>query len=119
MEVIAYRDIHIGEEITISYSYLGMPSAARRKFLHDNWGFEFSCPLCRDSEVIVAHSDNRRERILELRRQLARTSHSTESARRVEILQEIITLLDVEGLSPLKANCFQLLAETYLDINDI
>ncbi|KAK4143657.1 uncharacterized protein C8A04DRAFT_28649 [Dichotomopilus funicola] len=83
--VRAVRDINPGEEITLTYiDPLGL-RAARTGRLKNTWGFECACPLCSLGSATTgngpedavgkarsAASDQRIERIIELRQKLQR-----------------------------------------------
>jgi len=58
----AVRDIHPGEELTISYIDGHLPRHERQSRLRD-WGFECTCPHCSLPAAEVAASDMRMERI--------------------------------------------------------
>ncbi|KAI1409834.1 SET domain-containing protein [Hypoxylon sp. FL1857] len=62
VEVIAMRDIEIGEEITQSYVPLGLSYEDRKEDLK-NWGFSCSCSLCTSTKSDRAASDKHRARL--------------------------------------------------------
>ncbi|KAK1757823.1 SET domain-containing protein 5 [Echria macrotheca] len=59
---VAVRDIHPGEELTVSYIDGLQPRAERQSRLSD-WGFACTCAHCRMSDAEAAASDTRMERI--------------------------------------------------------
>ncbi|CAK7204001.1 SET and MYND domain-containing protein 3 [Sporothrix eucalyptigena] len=59
--IVAVRDIRPGEELSVSYVDLMLPSAERKERLR-GWGFECSCALCRDEKASAA-ADARLEEI--------------------------------------------------------
>ncbi|KAK1829346.1 SET domain-containing protein [Podospora conica] len=62
LEVVAYRDIAPGEELTHSYLPLNLPSLTRTSRMK-NWGFTCTCPLCTAPIRERAESDVRRQRV--------------------------------------------------------
>ncbi|KAK5651503.1 hypothetical protein OQA88_11957 [Cercophora sp. LCS_1] len=68
---VAIRDIHPGEELTISYIDGHLPRKDRQKRLQD-WGFTCTCAHCSMSAEQVAESDRRMERIYEIEEDLER-----------------------------------------------
>ncbi|KAL6922946.1 hypothetical protein FSST1_000220 [Fusarium sambucinum] len=63
--VHATRDIAPGEEITIFYDDVG-PSAIRKPWLKENFGFDCNCSVCLLPPAELEKSDKRRERIQHL-----------------------------------------------------
>ncbi|CEI41784.1 hypothetical protein FVEN_g3769 [Fusarium venenatum] len=63
--VHATRDIALGEEITIFYDDVG-PSAIRKPWLKENFGFDCNCSVCLLPPAELEKSDKRRERIQQL-----------------------------------------------------
>ncbi|KAF9876117.1 A/G-specific adenine glycosylase [Colletotrichum karsti] len=64
LEVVAYRDILPGEELSISYSPLNMDYKDRQQTLAE-WGFKCNCSLCSSPDAVAA-SDANRERIQQI-----------------------------------------------------
>lgn len=62
---VAVRDIHPGEELTISYIDGHLPRHERQKRLAD-WGFTCTCPHCSLSPAEVEASNHRMERIYKI-----------------------------------------------------
>lgn len=62
---VAVRDIHPGEELTISYIDGHLPRKDRQDRLKD-WGFTCTCPHCSMSAADIAASDARMERITKI-----------------------------------------------------
>ncbi|CAK7213630.1 hypothetical protein SBRCBS47491_001870 [Sporothrix bragantina] len=66
--IVAVRDISPGEELSISYVDLMLPSTERKARLHD-WGFECGCRLCKDLKK-EKEADARLEEIARLKTML-------------------------------------------------
>ena len=50
LTIIATRNIHPGEELTITYCDPDTPRTRRRQFLRENYGFWCHCPRCKREE---------------------------------------------------------------------
>ena len=74
----AVRDIHPGEELTISYVDSFRVHQVRRDRTLRSWGFSCSCPHCSMSAALTNASDNRLWRIYEIEQVLARPTAAVE-----------------------------------------
>ncbi|KAK4184335.1 hypothetical protein QBC35DRAFT_59785 [Podospora australis] len=115
MTAVATRDILPGEEITISYIPLGMPSSYRAKSL-GNWHFECSCGLCQAPKQALEASDSRREQIVEL--YVAMQDPSTTHDQLVEMTREFIELAQVERLITKIGEYYQVFMRLYYEKGD-
>ncbi|KAJ2974848.1 hypothetical protein NUW58_g8527 [Xylaria curta] len=62
---IAVRDIQRGEELTVSYIDVFLPSRERKRTIR-SWGFECACALCQGPRNETVASDKRLRRIKQL-----------------------------------------------------
>ncbi|KAK5628619.1 hypothetical protein RRF57_004334 [Xylaria bambusicola] len=69
MTVVAARDILEGEELTISYVDIFLPSKKRKERIR-SWGFECACALCQGPKNETIVSDKRLRRIEQLKNDL-------------------------------------------------
>lgn len=115
MTAVATRDIMPGEEITISYIPLGMPSSYRAKSLR-NWNFECTCGLCQAPKQAVEASDSRREHLVELF--AAMQDPSTTHDQLVEMTREFIELAQVERLITKIGEYYQVFMKLYYEKGD-
>ncbi|KAI1408280.1 SET domain-containing protein [Hypoxylon sp. FL1857] len=116
MEVVAYRDIQPGEELTFSYLPLNLQSEQRQTLIRE-WGFNCTCSLC-TSAAETAVSDRRRGRIQDLLAELDRPEIRNHAAvkRRVD---EILDLCDKEGLAAQVGDFYAIVAELYSNMGDL
>ncbi|KAB5572149.1 hypothetical protein GE09DRAFT_1282611 [Coniochaeta sp. 2T2.1] len=105
MEVVAFRDIEPGEEITHSYTPLGLTQTERQDVLKE-WGFTCQCPLCSSSRRAIQQSDRRRNRIRTIRARLESADDgggggSLTGDEEVDgLAAELLRLVAEEGLEP-------------------
>ncbi|KAI7921488.1 hypothetical protein M9X92_005379 [Pyricularia oryzae] len=98
MDVGAMRDIMPGEEITISYIPLGLPSSHRAGQIRA-WGFACTCQLC--STPAERHlSDQYRERLGGLRGRLMHAHEELAAAEVHAIAEEMMDVVEMEGVMP-------------------
>ncbi|CAB4060393.1 SMYD [Lepeophtheirus salmonis] len=55
--MMATRDIHAGEMVTINYVHTQKPTRIRQKTLKDNWYFVCSCKRCKDESEFELNPD--------------------------------------------------------------
>ncbi|KAK0647199.1 hypothetical protein B0T16DRAFT_376314 [Cercophora newfieldiana] len=67
VEAVAIRDIHVEEELTISYTPPDLPTEDRLQLLESHYGFKCHCELCSAPQEIRQVSDAQRQRIQEIR----------------------------------------------------
>ncbi|KAM0273575.1 hypothetical protein ACHAQH_008238 [Verticillium albo-atrum] len=119
MQVVAYRDIRPGEEITINYAPLGMPHNIRKKYLFDNYGFHCRCSLCQAPPEVRSAADARRMRIVEVRADMRKAHDKGKLADAIKYAEELLGLSEAEGLTPLLHEYHEILASIYLEQLDI
>ncbi|KAI0407644.1 SET domain-containing protein [Xylaria palmicola] len=91
---IAARDIHRGEELTVSYVDVFLPSKERKQRIR-SWGFECACALCQGPRNETIASDKRLRRIKQLKDDLNNFKELKVSA---ETGAEYAALHEEEGL---------------------
>ncbi|KAK1757040.1 hypothetical protein QBC47DRAFT_342056 [Echria macrotheca] len=119
MTVWSARDIEAGEEITISYAGVDLPSVPRREMLSSTWGFDCSCSLCTAPETERKASDDRRLAFHKLRSQalnLAQEGKYKDAAKR---LKELLRVVDEEGLEPFIGDLYELPARVHYQAGDL
>uniref|UniRef100_L2FM87 SET domain-containing protein n=1 Tax=Colletotrichum fructicola (strain Nara gc5) TaxID=1213859 RepID=L2FM87_COLFN len=117
LEVVAYRDIQPGEELSISYSPLNMLYADRQRTLQE-WGFNCTCSLCSSASAVAA-SDARRGRMQEIVSALNNKVFRSLPARMAELAEELDGILKEEGLSAQKGDFYDILARAYVDMGEV
>ncbi|OTA62636.1 SET domain-containing protein [Hypoxylon sp. EC38] len=110
MEVVAYREIEAGEELTFSYLPLNLQSEQRQSLIRE-WGFNCSCSLC-TSPAETAISDRRRGRIQDLLAELDRPEVRNHAGVK-ERVDEILDLCNKEGLAAQLGDFYAIVAELY------
>ncbi|KAK4443830.1 SET domain-protein 5 [Podospora aff. communis PSN243] len=116
MTAVATRDIEPGEEITISYLPLGMPSHHRRRNLF-NWGFNCTCSLCTASPAVQHESDQRRERLADL--YFAMKELSVTHKQLLEMTDQFLALIHAEHLETRFGEYFQAIIMFYYNRKDL
>ncbi|KAI1081751.1 SET domain-containing protein [Whalleya microplaca] len=116
MEVVAYRDIESGEELTFSYTPLNLLSQERQSLIRD-WGFNCTCSLCA-SPNDLAISDRQRGRIQDILAELDRPDIRNHSAVQERII-EILDLCEKEGITAQVGDLYSIIAETYSSMKDL
>ncbi|CAK7199893.1 hypothetical protein SEUCBS139899_002579 [Sporothrix eucalyptigena] len=116
-EVVAFREISIGEEFTHSYLPLGLPLADRQQSIR-RWGFACHCSLCMAPKKVSFASDIRRTRLVEIY-----TTMEDEGAMgmltrdKIEtLLSEMMLLINGEDLVPQLCEYYAMIARAYLSI---
>jgi len=118
MEVVAYRDIQEGEELSLSYIPLNHPWHQRQHLVTSKWGFTCTCPLCKASAENRAASDRRRDNvdvILGGVRQRENITRRDRVQRAVGALEELVK---AEGLSAQFGDLLVLIADSCLNVGD-
>ncbi|KAK5652414.1 hypothetical protein OQA88_10456 [Cercophora sp. LCS_1] len=117
LEIVAYRDIQPGEEITLSYFALNLRYHQRVKAIK-GWGFECSCPFCQADEETRRNSDRRRDDIEAILMAMKRRENITRDvlSRAVVKLEEIV---EEEGLSAQMGDLLYLVADACLAARDL
>ncbi|KAK4444587.1 SET domain-protein 5 [Podospora aff. communis PSN243] len=104
MRVVATRDIKPGEEITISYIPLGMPTKYRQRSLA-NWSFKCTCAMCTASHSALAASDARREKLADLYNKMEDSSTSLPQLKK--LIEEFEDIVEKEGLEVKRGEYYQ------------
>ncbi|KAL1839098.1 hypothetical protein VTJ49DRAFT_1866 [Mycothermus thermophilus] len=115
MSAVAIRDIEPGQEITISYIPLGMPTIHRKQAL-GNWGFNCTCDLCTAPPETREISDERRERLVEI--YYAMQDETTNYDTLVELSRELVQLARDERLLARAPEYYQSLMRIFYSFGD-
>ncbi|ERT00888.1 hypothetical protein HMPREF1624_02122 [Sporothrix schenckii ATCC 58251] len=118
IEVVAYRDIQPGEEITISYAQLTLSRTERRAFLQNNWHFNCSCSLCRADPDAMTLSEDRRRDMRKLQATLVQASRSGEYDLALLTAETLQETTEAEGVTPLHAEMYDIVASIHLDMRN-
>ncbi|KZL63659.1 a g-specific adenine glycosylase [Colletotrichum incanum] len=110
LEVVAYKDIQPGEELSISYSMLNMLYEDRKQTLQE-WGFNCTCTLC-SSPDDVAVSDTYRTRLQEILAELTDPAFRTPSLV-AELTDELDDVMEREGLAAQAGEFYGMIARVY------
>ncbi|KAI2472254.1 SET domain-containing protein [Annulohypoxylon bovei var. microspora] len=133
MEVIAYRDIEPGEELTFSCQSppakndlqsltprtdlpLNLVSEQRQTLIRE-WGFNCTCSLC-TSPKDTAISDRRRGRIQDLLAELDDPKIRKHALVKKRV-DEILDLCEKEGLAAQIGDFYSIVAEVYSSMGDL
>ena len=125
--VSAFRDIHPGEEITISCKTLPHnphlnpqakppdislqePSEIRKALLHKNWKFTCTCPLCTSPPGQLSADDAKRISLKDLEEQAIAAIHAKELPAALDALTRLADGFSEEGLWPLLQDIYHVLA---------
>ncbi|KAI0448600.1 hypothetical protein F5B21DRAFT_521571 [Xylaria acuta] len=117
VKVVAFRDIEIGEEITISYIPTNHPREKRQRDLR-RWGFECKCSLCAASKTEIAASDYRREKIASLQKDVLEAIGELDGTTAVRLSYEILALVKAEDIPPMVASQYEVLARLFWKAGD-
>ncbi|OAA59566.1 SET domain protein [Niveomyces insectorum RCEF 264] len=117
VEVVAYRDIQPGEEITISYAQLTLSRTERRAFVHDNYHFNCTCTLCRADPDAMTASEDRRRDMRKLQATLGSATRSGQYAQALDAAEQLLATTAAEGVTPLLAEMYDILGSIHLDLN--
>lgn len=109
--VHAIRDIHPGEEITITYIDNEKDRKTRMRRLEKNWGFNCSCSACTAHASLAAESDSRLYQITGLAKTL--DDWTSTSSATPEIAELLISLYEQERLDASLATAYKYTAEVY------
>ncbi|KAK4175179.1 hypothetical protein QBC36DRAFT_355362 [Triangularia setosa] len=112
MEIVAYKDISPGEELSISYAPLNILSTDRSELLKW-WGFTCTCALCQNPTAIKK-SDKQRNRIQALLEEFDTPSKLTE-----EKIAEIEELVREEGMEGQMGDLYNIVGNVYAQKGEI
>ncbi|KAI1418777.1 hypothetical protein F5Y12DRAFT_789601 [Xylaria sp. FL1777] len=117
VKVVAFRDIEMGEEITISYIPMNYVKEKRQRDLR-RWGFECKCSLCTASKTEIAASDYRREKIASLQEDIIRAIGALDGTTAVRAVYEILALVEAEDIPSMVAAQYEILARLFWKAGD-
>ncbi|KAF2800254.1 SET domain-containing protein [Melanomma pulvis-pyrius CBS 109.77] len=109
----AYRDIQPGEEISISYLLLGLPSADRTEGLK-RWGFTCTCALCTQGAAEKAASDARRRAIAGAEPHIQALWKQGKLNGAIKLAEEIVQHMKDEAIMPMLTDQYANLARMFL-----
>ncbi|PKS11005.1 hypothetical protein jhhlp_002764 [Lomentospora prolificans] len=115
MEVIAYRDIEAGEELSVAYTPLNIQTEARQKALR-LWGFNCTCSLCTKPHL-RDRSDRNRQRIQGVVVEMGKPENRNHQAL-TELSDEMLELIGTEKLTALLGDFYGMLAESFSRLGD-
>ncbi|KAF3343709.1 hypothetical protein VD0002_g1360 [Verticillium dahliae] len=115
--IVAFRDIHPAEEITISYAPFGLTHSQRQSTLAD-WGFKCTCEMCTAAPDVIAASDARRSKVEDLQAQVLDFLGRGKIHGAIKLIESILELLETEGLQPLMTEHYDSLARIYWYLNE-
>ncbi|CAK7205855.1 hypothetical protein SEUCBS139899_008634 [Sporothrix eucalyptigena] len=114
-KVIAFRDIELGEEITISYTDFGLTHEERQEKLLRRWGFSCTCDLCSGGAEATAASDARRRRVTGLRNEVVGHLQKGKFAVAISAYEnELLDLVRTEHLAEHMGEHYEVLARLHL-----
>ncbi|KAK3370927.1 hypothetical protein B0T24DRAFT_594799 [Lasiosphaeria ovina] len=116
--VTAFRDIDVGEEITISYSDFGLTSTERRRILLQKWGFQCSCALCSADADTLAASDARRAEMRATGQRVLQRVEAGDFAGAVALNGALVAAVAEEKLVPHLGDHFDVMARLCLAAGD-
>ncbi|KAK0669232.1 hypothetical protein QBC41DRAFT_392026 [Cercophora samala] len=112
MEIVAYKDISPGEELSISYAPLNILSTDRSELLKW-WGFTCTCALCQN-RTAIKKSDKQRNRIQALLEEFDTPSKLTEGK-----IAEIEELVREEGMEGQMGDLYNIIGNVYAQRGEI
>ncbi|KAK0646870.1 hypothetical protein B0T16DRAFT_170692 [Cercophora newfieldiana] len=115
LEIVAYRDIEPGEEITLSYFALNLRYHQRIQAIK-SWGFNCSCSFCAD-EATRQKSDRRRDDIARILQAITRKENITRDivSKAVGKLEDLV---NEEGLSAQMGDLLYMVADACMAAKD-
>ncbi|KAK0706096.1 hypothetical protein B0T26DRAFT_679823 [Lasiosphaeria miniovina] len=116
--VTAFRDIDVGEEITISYSDFGLASTERKRILLQKWGFQCSCALCSADADTLAASDARRTEMRATGQRVLQRVEAGDFAAAVALNGALVAAVAEEKLVPHLGDHFDVMARLCLAAGD-
>ena len=109
----AYREITLGEEITVSYIRLGFNSTQRAEAL-SRYGFTCTCELCSLPPEEKATSDKQRRLIQQVKPVIAARFKEGKYQEAIHIVEDVIELLNAENLDSMLPDEYVFLARLSL-----
>ncbi|TDZ39448.1 SET domain-containing protein 5 [Colletotrichum spinosum] len=117
LDVVAYRNIAPGEELSISYSPLNMLSHDRRRALRE-WGFNCTCALCSSPAPVLAASDARRGRVQQLLALLEQPLYRSSATLVADAAAEMERIIGDEGLEAQRGDFYGVVARVFAAAGD-
>ncbi|KAL0765499.1 hypothetical protein CaCOL14_011723 [Colletotrichum acutatum] len=117
LEVVAYKDILPGEELSISYSMLNMLHQDRQNALQE-WGFNCTCALCSSPPEVLAISDAYRRRLQEIFSELEDPVLAGSSSLVAELVDELEDIMVREGLTAQAGEFYGIVAGVYRNMGE-
>ncbi|KAI1171980.1 hypothetical protein F4777DRAFT_24389 [Nemania sp. FL0916] len=117
-KVVAFRNIEVGEEISISYIPLNHPREKRQRDLR-RWGFECKCSLCSASKTEIAASDYRREKIASLQEDVMKAISELDGSTAIRSSYEILALVKAEDIPTMVASQYEVIARLFWKAGEI
>ncbi|KAK4038063.1 SET domain-containing protein 5 [Parachaetomium inaequale] len=114
----AARDIPTGEEITISYIPLGLPTPTRAQKLQQ-WDFTCHCPLYTARQPQHDASDARRREIDTLRDHAMGAFQAGRPYQALRLTRQVLALLPAEELFPLYSEQYENMARVFYVLRDM
>ncbi|OHE91877.1 hypothetical protein CORC01_12830 [Colletotrichum orchidophilum] len=112
LQVVAYKDIMPGEELSISYSMLNMLYQDRQQALQE-WGFNCNCAICSSSPEVLAISDGHRRRLQEILSELEDPVLAGSPSLVAELVDELEDVIVIEGLTAQAGEFYDVVARAY------
>ncbi|KAI1101873.1 SET domain-containing protein [Jackrogersella minutella] len=121
VQVIAMRDIKVGDEITQSYVPLGLSYSDREEDLN-HWGFRCTCSLCASSKRQRAVSDQHREQLQDIyftlnEGAIGRSNITVTSIG--SLVDEMESLVREEGLEAQLLVYYGVIARAYMRVGEL
>ncbi|KAL1798239.1 hypothetical protein ACET3X_002276 [Alternaria dauci] len=117
MAIKAYHDIEPGEEITVSYLLLGLPSSKRQSLLK-RWGFKCTCDLCSLPTQERQSSDLRRTMIAQAEEKIMELAQEYKLAEAIALAEESVDMIEEEGIWSMLTDEYAMLAMLWLEKGD-
>ncbi|KAF2662067.1 SET domain-containing protein [Lophiostoma macrostomum CBS 122681] len=109
----AYRDIALGEEISVSYIRMGMNSTQRAESL-SRYGFTCTCELCSLSASEKATSDKQRRLIQQVKPVIASRFREGKYQEAIHIIEDVVELIKAEALDSMLPDEYVFLARLHM-----
>ncbi|CAN9165956.1 unnamed protein product [Alternaria alternata] len=117
MAIKAYRDIEPGEEITVSYLLLGLPSPKRQSLIR-RWGFKCTCDLCSLPIQERQASDLRRTVIAQAEEKIIELAQEYKLTEAISLAEESVEMIKEEGIWSMLTDEYAMLAMLWLEKGD-
>ncbi|KXH34581.1 hypothetical protein CSIM01_11805 [Colletotrichum simmondsii] len=118
LEIVAYKDIMPGEELSISYSMLNMLYQDRQKALQE-WGFNCTCVLCSSPPEVLAISDTYRRRLSKIFSELEDPVLAGSPSLVAELIDELEDIMTKEELTAQAGEFYGIVAGVYRNMGEM